>query len=65
MQRRGLGLLMAAAAAYGYFKYRKMTPEQKRDIQQRGKHFMDKNLRGLNSLFGKRTETTNSRSGGY
>ena len=60
MQRRGLGLLMAAAAAYGYFRYRKMTPEQKRDLQQRGKSFLDKNLGGLNNLFGKKTTNGNT-----
>jgi len=32
MQRKGLGLLLAAAAAYGYYKYSKMTEEQKRDL---------------------------------
>jgi hypothetical protein len=60
MQRRGLGLLLAAAAAFGYYKYRKMTPEQKRDLQQRGKGFLDKNLGGLRNLFGKTTPTTNN-----
>ena len=60
MQRRGLGLLLAAAAAFGYYKYRKMTPEQKHNLQQRGRSFLDKNLGGLKNIFNKRSSTTPS-----
>ncbi|HYC39747.1 MAG TPA: hypothetical protein VEB63_04600 [Chitinophagaceae bacterium] len=55
MQRsRGLGLLLAAAAAYGYFRYRKMSPEQRRSLQQRGRTFIDRHLGNLKNVFGKR-----------
>ena len=62
MQKRGLGLLLAAAAAYGYYKYSKMTPEQKTKLKQKGKDFVDKNLGGLGNLFGKKTSPTNGNS---
>ena len=35
MQRKGLGLLLAAAAAYGYYKYSKMTTDQKNGLKQK------------------------------
>ena len=35
MQRKLLGLLFAAAA-YGLYKYSRMSPEQKEDIKRRG-----------------------------
>ena len=63
MQRKGLGLLLAAAAAYGYFKYSKMTPEQKNSMRTRGKDFLDKNLGGLGNLFGKKKATGPAGSG--
>ena len=34
MQRKGLGLLLAAAAAYGYYRYSKMSPEQKNSLKE-------------------------------
>jgi len=63
MQRKGLGLLLAAAAAYGYFKYSKMSPEQKNSMRTRGKDFLDKNLGGLGNLFGKKKDTSPTGSG--
>jgi hypothetical protein len=35
MQRKLLGLLFSAAA-YGFYKYSRMTPEQKQDLKRRG-----------------------------
>ncbi|HEX6192712.1 MAG TPA: hypothetical protein VFZ42_10115 [Chitinophagaceae bacterium] len=58
MQRKGLGMLLAAAAAYGYYKYNRMTPEQKTSMRNRGKDFLDKNLGGLGNLFGRKKTTT-------
>jgi len=52
MQRKVLGLLLAAAA-YGYYRYSKMTPEQKNDLRRKGKNFVDKNLGDLGNVFGK------------
>jgi hypothetical protein len=43
MQRKLLGLLFAAAA-YGLYKYSRMTPEEKSDIKKRGKDFLNKNV---------------------
>ena len=58
MQRKGLGLLLAAAAAYGYYKYSKMTAEQKSGLKKKGKDFIDKNLGDLGNVFGKKTSTS-------
>lgn len=55
MQRKGLGAILAAAAAYGYYRYSKMTPEQKANLRQRGKSFVDKNLSGVRNMFNKKT----------
>lgn len=59
MQRKGLSLILAAAAAYGAYRYSKMTPEQKNNLKQRGKDFLDKNMGGVKNMFGKKTATTN------
>jgi hypothetical protein len=61
MQRKLLGLLFAAAA-YGIYRYTKMTPEQKADLKKRGGDFLEKNMGSTGNLFGKKpvvTETTN------
>ena len=43
-------LLLAGAAAYAYYKYSKMTPEQKKslvgNLKQKGKDLMDEYLPG-------------------
>ncbi|HEX7903483.1 MAG TPA: hypothetical protein VF487_06365 [Chitinophagaceae bacterium] len=65
MQRTGLGLLVAAAAALGYYKYSKMTPEQKNRLKQKGKDFVDKNFEGLSNLFGKKAPVTNSNGSSF
>jgi hypothetical protein len=59
MQRTGMGLLLAAAAAYGYYRYSKMSPEQKNNLRQKGKDFVDKNLGGLNKMFKKQAPVNN------
>ena len=56
MQTKGLGLLLAAAVAYGYYRYSKMSPEQKNSLKEKGKKFMDDNLGGLGKAFGKKQE---------
>lgn len=58
MQKSNLSLLIAAAAAYGAYKYTRMTPEQKSSLKTKGKDFLDKNLGGLNNIFGKKTGTS-------
>jgi len=59
MQRSKFGLLAAAAAAYGAYRYSRMTPEQKADMKTRGQDFLNKNLGGLRNLFNKKKVTTN------
>lgn len=53
MQKKGLGLLIAAAAAYGYYRFSKMTPEQKKAWKEKGMKFIDENF-GMGNLFGKK-----------
>ena len=59
MARSKIGLLLAAAAAYGVYKYSKMTPQQKSDLKTRGKDFLNKNVGSLNNLFGTKKSTVN------
>lgn len=56
MQRKLLGLLFAAAA-YGLYKYTRMTPEEKGDLKKRGKEFLDKNIGDVGSMLGKKPVT--------
>ena len=60
MQKSKVGLLLAAAAAYGAFKYSRLSPEQKNDLMTRGKDFMNKNLGGLGNVFKKKTTMNGS-----
>lgn len=55
------GLLLAGAAAYGAYRYSKITPEQKGNLKKKGKDFLDKNLGDLQGLFGKKSSTVNGR----
>jgi len=59
MNRKGMGLLLAAAAAYGVYKYSKMTADQKNNLKAKGKDFLDKNLGGFGNLFGKKSSPVN------
>ena len=59
MQGNKLGLLLAAAAAFGIYKYSRMTPAQKNNLKSKGKSFVDKNLGGLGNVFGKKSQTAN------
>ena len=54
MGRRGLSLLIAGLAAYGYYKYSKMSAQEKNDLKEKGKKFVDENLGGLGNIFGKK-----------
>lgn len=62
MTRSKLGLVLAAAAAYGAYRYNKMTPEQKKGLTTKGKDFLNKNLGGLNNFFSKKKTTANGSS---
>ncbi len=59
MSRKSIGLLVAAAAAYGVYRYSKMSSQEKNDLKTKGKDFLNKNLGSLNNLFGKKKATVN------
>jgi hypothetical protein len=48
------GLLLLGAAAFGAYKYSKMTDQQKTDLRNKGKKFVDDNLGGLKNMFGRK-----------
>ena len=56
--RKTLGLLLAAAAAVGIYKYSKMTPQQKKDLKEKGKDFLDKKMR-VGDLFARKSAANN------
>ncbi len=60
MQRSKVGLLLAAAAAYGAYRYSRMSAEQKNDLKTKGKDFLNKNMGGLKNWFGKTKATTHA-----
>ena len=48
MRKPGLGsLLLLGAAAFGAYKYSKMSAQQKTDLKNKGKKFVDENLGSL------------------
>ena len=59
MLRNRTGLLLAGLAAFGYYKYSKMTPEQRNNLIEKGKGLLNKNFGGLENLFGKKPARTN------
>ena len=63
MQKKAIGLLLAAAAAYGYYRYSKMTPDQKKKMMQKGKDLLKDNFGGIADFFGtKKAQTAGARS---
>ena len=54
MQRSKIGMLLAAAAAYGAYKYSRLSPDQKSDLKRKGGDFLNKNLGGVSNLFKKK-----------
>lgn len=58
MNRR-IGVLLAAAAAYGAYRYNKLSAEEKTKLKQRGTDFLNKNLGDLGNLFSKKKTTVN------
>lgn len=59
MLRNKTGLLLAGLAAFGYYKYSKMTPGQKNSLIEKGKDLLNKNFGGLENLFGKKVPQGN------
>lgn len=50
MQKKGVYLLIAAAALYGYYRYSKMTAEEKNALKEKGKKLLAEYF-GLENLF--------------
>jgi hypothetical protein len=48
------GLLLLGAAAFGAYKYSKMSDQQKKDLLDKGKKLVNDNLGGLNNVLGKK-----------
>ena len=58
MRKTGIGgLLLLGAAAFGAYKYSKMTDQQKKDLLNKGKKFVDDNLGGIKNMFGGKGQT--------
>ena len=66
-RKPGIGsLLLLGAAAFGAYKYSKMSDQQKKDLLDKGKKFVDNNLGGLKNMFGKGdSQATDSRSNSF
>jgi hypothetical protein len=45
--KRNRGLLIAAAAIYGFYRFAKMPADQKKDLVAKGKDLFNKGLGGL------------------
>ncbi len=52
MQKKPIGILLAAATAYGIYKYSKLSYGEKKDLMAKCRDFMDRNF-GFGNLFGK------------
>ena len=54
-RKPGIGsLLLLGAAAFGAYKYSKMSEQQKSDLKNKGKKFVDDNLGSLKNAFGQK-----------
>jgi len=63
-RKPGLGsLLLLGAAAFGAYKYSKMSEEQKRDLVDKGKKFVNDNLGDLGNVLGTRNTGTPTGNG--
>ena len=58
VMQKSLGLLLGAAAAFGIYKYSKMSPEQKNNLKAKAKDFMNRRS-GFGNLFGKKQAAAN------
>ncbi|HMJ47244.1 MAG TPA: hypothetical protein VK498_07935 [Ferruginibacter sp.] len=63
LQRKTGGLLLAGLAAYAYYKYNKMSPQEKEDLvgnlKEKGRKLADQYLpANLKNLFGKENSST-------
>ena len=51
------GLLLLGAAAFGVYKYTKMSDQEKRDLMDKGRKFVDENLGSIKNIFGQKGDT--------
>lgn len=58
-------LLLAGAAAYGLYRASKMTPQQRNDLVNKGKKFVNDNLGNLKNNFSRNGSTPTARQGDY
>ncbi|HJW18462.1 MAG TPA: hypothetical protein VJ499_15140 [Flavisolibacter sp.] len=57
--KTGIGsLLLLGAAAFGAYKYSKMSDQQKKDLVNKGKKLVDENLGSITNVFGKKQGRT-------
>jgi hypothetical protein len=56
-------LLLLGAAAFGAYKYSKMTEEQKRDLMEKGKKFVNDNFGDLSNVLGTKNTGTPTGNG--
>ncbi len=56
-RKPGLGsLLVLGAAAFGAYKYSKMSDQQKKDLMDKGKKLWSDNVGSLGNMFGKKNQ---------
>jgi len=54
-RKAGIGsLLLLGAAAFGAYKYSKMSDQQKKDLLNKGKKLVNDNLGGVGNMFSKK-----------
>lgn len=56
-------LLLLGLAAFGAYKYSKMSEQQKKDLLGKGKRLVSDNLNGLTKAFDKKTQFANTGNG--
>ena len=57
------GLLLAGLAAFGAYKYSKMSEDEKRRLMDKGKKLVNDNLGNLKNTLGNQRGRTEGRSG--
>jgi hypothetical protein len=60
-RKPGIGsLLLLGAAAFGAYKYSKMSGQQKKDLVDKGKKLVNDNLGGIGKMIGKKPATASA-----
>lgn len=64
MAKPGIGsLLLLGAAAFGAYKYSKMSDVKKKELMDKGKKLVNENLGGLTKSFAKKTPASHTANG--